>query len=444
MSDIVADTEKTFMLLVCKNPVAFLESTNRGVVGRLFTNKDNLNLYKLLWKYHKLYKTLPTPESLYTYAQSASGISEEQKEKSTLYYQELLAEETPDIDITTCIDAMFTLYKRRAAVDLALTLSKEQSKDNIDKTIESLVADFTKLKNLGNKDEDIANYKSNNDERLAKYQAAKARKNSGGLLYCFDTLNKITGGQDPGTLWIIRGGPKAGKSTSLINMANHVVSTGKNIVYFSAEVSREVIERRLDALNTHIPMSAIKQGRLSPEQEEQYIKYLTTEDRKRGSFITIDNGSMNPEYIRGHVLDLLNKMPIHLIVVDYLSLLHMPYKFESNWLEIGEIAKALRAIAKELQIPVLTAVQTNVRSGKTALSQEIENTTDLLMDISREHPDEDVISGAAVQLQAKIVLSRDSGLGSFNVDANFAFSEMREVSLDYYGGSQGEDIYGEK
>ena len=87
-------------------------------------------------------------------------------------------------------------------------------------------------------------------------------------------------------------------------------------------------------------------------------------------------------------------------------------------------------VAKEQQLPVLTAVQTNVRSGMTALSQEIENTTDLLLDISRENPDEDVIAGAAVQIEAKLVLSRDSGLGQFSIDAQFAFSEMKEVSME--------------
>ena len=104
---------------------------------------------------------------------------------------------------------------------------------------------------------------------------------------------------------------------------------------------------------------------------------------------------------------------------------------EAKWLEVGEIAKALRAIAKEFDVPVLTAVQTNIRSGMTALSQEIENTTDLLLDISRENPDEDVVSGAAVQINAKLVLSRDSGLGEFAVDAQFVYSEMREVELNY-------------
>lgn len=430
MSDALNDIEHSLLVLLCQSEPDFLETINRGVKPKLLSNEDNRSLYLLLRKYFKHYKHLPTKEELLIFAQSADGVDAVQKERSVLYYQELLAEDKPNVSVETCIDALFNSFKRVESKRLALKLADDNSQKFIDHTLETLVSDFTKLKNLGNKEEDISDYKTNTNERLMKYQQAQARKNSGGMLYCFPSLNRITGGQDKGTLWIIRGGPKAGKSTALINMANHVVKTGKNIVYFSAEVSREVIERRLDALNLHIPMNDIKRGTLNEQQEKQYLDWLQTPDPRRGSFITVDSGAMNPEYIRAHLLDLKNKMPIDLVVVDYLSLLHMPYKMESKWIEVGEIAKALRAIAKEQQLPVLTAVQTNIRSGMTALSQEIENTTDLLLDISRENPDEDVIAGAAVQIEAKLVLSRDSGLGQFSIDAQFAFSEMKEVSME--------------
>lgn len=431
MSDATNEIEQSLITLICQDEVSFLEVINRSVTSKLFEKEENKNLYILLRKYFKQYKKLPTAEELVVFTQTADGITQAQKERSILYYQELLAEDKPDADVSIIIDALFNHYKRTESKKIALQLADDKNQNHINKTLETLVSDFTKLKNLGNKDEDISDYKKNCDRRFQKYLAARERKNSGGLLYCFPTLNRITGGQDAGTLWIIRGGPKAGKSTALINMANHVVSTGKNILYFSAEVSREVIERRLDALNLHIPVNDIKRGTLDEDQEKMYLNYLQNPDPRRGSFVTIDNGTMNPEYIRGHILDMQNKMDISLVVIDYLSLLHMPYKMESNWLEVGEIAKALRAIAKELQLPVLTAVQTNVRSGRTALSQEIENTTDLLLDISRENPDEDVIAGAAIQIDAKLVLSRDSGLGQFSLDAQFSFSEMKEVTINY-------------
>jgi archaellum biogenesis ATPase FlaH len=431
MSDEQSVFEKSFMILICQDDKIFLDAINRGVSTKVLIEERNKSLYLLLRKYFKHYKKLPTPEELVIFSNTADGVTKEQKERDVLLYQELLVATRPDISGTVCIDSLFQIYKRNAAKDVALRLADEKNQQFIDSTLDKMVTDLTKIKNAGNKEEDIVDYKVTASERIQKYQQAKERKNSGGLLYCFPTLNKITGGQDRGTLWIIRGGPKAGKSTALINMANHVVKTGKNIVYFSAEVSRAVIERRLDALNCGIDMNELKRGTLAPEQEERYIDWLSNPDPRRGSFIIVDAGAMTTEYIRARMLDFMSKMPIDLVVVDYLSLLHMPFKMEAKWLEVGEIAKALRAIAKEFNVPVLTAVQTNVRSGMTALSQEIENTTDLLLDISRENPDEDVISGAAVQINAKLVLSRDSGLGEFALDAQFVYSEMREVELIY-------------
>lgn len=423
--------EKSFMVLICQDDKIFLDAINRGVNTKLLTDPRNQSLYLLLRKYFKHYKRLPTPDELVLFSNTADGVTKEQKEQDVLLFQELLCSPKPDISGVVCIDALFQNYKRIAAKNVALRLADENSQKFIDNTLDKMVSDLTKIKNAGNKEEDIVDYKATNSDRIRKYQLAKERKNSGGLLYCFPTLNRITGGQDRGTLWIIRGGPKAGKSTALINMANHVVKTGKNIIYFSAEVSRAVIERRLDALNCGVDMNEVKRGTLSPEQEERYLDWLNNPDPRRGSFIIVDAGAMTTEYIRSRMLDYMARMPVDLVVVDYLSLLHMPYKMEAKWLEVGEIAKSLRAIAKEFDVPVLTAVQTNIRSGMTALSQEIENTTDLLLDISRENPDEDVVSGAAVQINAKLVLSRDSGLGEFAVDAQFVYSEMREVELNY-------------
>lgn len=431
MTSEINTIEQSFMVLICQDETVFLDTVNRGVTSKLLASEQNKSLYLLLRKYFKHYKRLPTSEELVVFSNSADGITKEQKERAVLLYQEYLASEKPEISGDLCIDSIFQLYKRNAAKEVALRLADEKNQAFIDKTLEKMVADLTKIKNAGNKDEEIVDYRNTTDSRLKAYQAAKDRKNSGGLLYCFPTLNRITGGQDRGTLWIIRGGPKAGKSTALINMANHVVKTGKNVIYFTAEVSRAVIERRLDGLNCGLDINQIKAGRLDPEQEARYIDWLSNPDPRRGSFIIVDSGAMTTEYIRARMLDIMSKTEIAVVVVDYLSLLHMPYKMESNWLEVGEIAKTLRAFAKEFDVPILTAVQTNVRSGRTALSQEIENTTDLLMDISRENPDEDAISGAAVQINAKIVLSRDSGLGDFALDAQFAYSEMREVELAY-------------
>ena len=425
------DAEKSLITKIVNKEESLLKAIDKGIVPDVFLQQENRDLYDLLKKFFIKYRRVPNTQELVLFSSSDTTISKEQKEKSPLYFQELLANDTPiDASDDLLIDSLVSVYKANKAKQIALTLAKDGAEEKIDSTIDKMIAGYTKLKNIGTSGELVVDYKEDAADRLARYEKVKLKQQDTGLYYCFPTLNRITGGQDRQTLWVVRGGPKAGKSTALINMSNHVAKQGKNVIYFSAEVSKDVIERRLDAINLSIPMSAIKRGTLTEDEERAFRDYTTNPDPKRGSIIIIDKSNITTESIRAQVRDIRNKMPIHLIVVDYLGLIKLSYKAESKWIEIGEVAKELRAIAKEEDLPVLTAQQTN-KQGDTANAQEIDRTCDLLFDISRENPDEDAIEGGNVDVTAKIVFSRDSGLGTFPIEAQFAYSLMKEVQTDY-------------
>lgn len=425
---IYEDAERKLIIRISQEETSILKALDKGLIGDVFTDpllKDFFELYK---RFYIKYRKPATPEEFTLFAQTASDTTDTQKEKCPLFFQELLTEELPEQETDVLIDAIVRVYKTKQARELALTLASDKSEENIDKTIDNLVSSYTRLKNMGSSGEMVTDYRENNLDRWKRYEAVEARKQDTGLLYCFPTLNRITGGQDNKTLWVVRGGPKAGKSMTLINMANHVVQQGKNIVYFSAEVNTATIENRLDALNTGLQINSIKRGQLDERERAIYHKWITdeVERSRRGSFIIIDKGNMTTESIHATIRDIKSKMPLHLVVVDYLGLIHMPYKMESKWVEVGEVAKALRAIAKDEDLPVLTAQQTN-KQGETANAQEVDRTCDMLFDVSRDNPDEDTIAGATVQITAKMIYSRDSGLAEFPLEASFAHAKVREV-----------------
>lgn len=424
------DAEDKLIIKLARDEQSLLKALDKGLVATVFEKEENRNLFTVLKRFYLKYHKLPLPDELMLAVQTDGKATKEQKEKSTLQFQVILAAEIPEQDTDVLVDAVISVYKGKKAREVALRLSKDDADRNIDATMDEMVNDLTKLRNMGSTGEMVVNYKEDASERINRYNAVKARQQDTGLYYCFPTLNRITGGQDSKTLWVVRGGPKAGKSTALINMANHVVRTGKNIIYFSAEVNKDVIERRLDAINIGVPMNDIKRGTLNPDEEKLYIDWLTKNDPTRGNFIIIDKGNMTTDSIRATVRDIKTEMPIHLIVVDYLGLIHLPYKTESKWIEVGEVSKELRAIAKEEDVPVLTAQQTN-KQGDTANAQEIDRTCDLLLDISRDNPDEDTMAGAVVQVTAKIVYSRDSGLGEFPLEAQFAYSQLQEIQTSF-------------
>ena len=427
---IYEEAESQLIVKLVQEEASLLKAINKGLTSGVFENEGYRNVYSVVCKFYNKYHKMPTADGLMLVAQTDGSFTEEQKSRTTLDFQELLIQDLPEQDTDVLIDAAINVYKTKQARKIALKLSSDKADKDIDGAMAEIVNDFTKLRNMGTTGEMVVNYQEDYSERLARYDAVKAKKEDTGLYYCFPSLNRITGGQDSKTLWVVRGGPKAGKSTALINMANHVVKTGKNIIYFSAEVNKDVIERRLDALNLHIPMNDIKRGCLQPEDEAKFRNYLENPDKKRGNFVIIDKGHITTDSIRATIHDIKNSMPVHLVVVDYLGLIHLPYKAESKWIEVGEVSKELRAIAKDENIPVLTAQQTN-KQGDTANAHEIDRTCDLLLDISRDNPDEDTIAGAVVQVTAKIVLSRDSGLGEFPLEAQFAFSELKEYSPEF-------------
>ncbi len=430
MGTIYEEAERKLIIRLAKDEKAVLKALDKGLTRSVFKEQKHNDFFDLLKRYYNKYHAMPSPEEFTLFAQTAAETNENQRQVIPLFFQELLVEETPAEDPDVLIDAIVRVYKTKKSRDLALILSKEQSEDNIDATLDKMITGYTKLKNMGSAGELISDYKTNNNERLARYEAVKARKQDTGLLYCFPTLNRITGGQDNQTLWVVRGGPKAGKSMTLINMANHVVKQGKNIIYFSAEVNKATIENRLDALNTGLPITAIKRGLLDEEEEAKLKNWYEHPDNKRGSFIIVDKGNMTTESIRATIRDIKTQMPVHLVVVDYLGLIKMPIKMEAKWIEVGEVAKELRAIAKEENLPVLTAQQTN-KQGDTANAQEIDRTCDMLFDVSRDNPDEDTLAGATVQITAKMIYSRDSGLGEFAMEASFSHAVIREVITEF-------------
>lgn len=423
---IYEEAEQKLIIQLAHDEKAVLKALDKGLISDVFQKEESKSFFDMLKRFYDKYHKVPTPEEMTLFSQTGDKLTEEQRKRTAIYFQELLTEDVPTEDTDVLLDAVISVYKTKAARNIALTLASDKSEDNINQTLEGLVSKYTKLKQMGESGELISDYNENNNERKARYLAVKERQQDTGLYYCFPSLNRVTGGQDNKTLWVVRGGPKAGKSTTLLNMANHVVKTGKNVVYFSAEVNKATIENRLDAMNTGLTINAIKRGQLESREEEKFMSYLDKGNVGRGSFIIIDKGYITTEGIRATIRDIKTQMPIHLVVVDYLGLIHMPYKMESKWVEIGEVAKALRAIAKDEDLPMLTAQQTN-KQGDTANAQEIDRTCDMLFDVSRDNPDEETIAGATIQLTAKMIYSRDSALIEFPLEASFAHAIIREV-----------------
>jgi replicative DNA helicase len=432
MVDIYATIEDQLITHVVQSESAVLSCIRYNIKADFFENTDNADLFKIVMRYYKEYQQLPQAADLLLFTTTATTITEAQRTQTPLFFQEVLVRELPPNSVDVLLLQFIKKYKAKQTREALLAITDKLDAPAVDSTLASLLDRLALINKIGTNDEIKSEYTEDGQDRLHRYNRIKNKEIAQGLHYGYPTLSKYAGGHDSKTLWVVRGGPKAGKSTFMINCANHVCKQGKNIVYFSAEVSRDVIERRLDALNLDIPISDIKYGTLEPGEEARYKQYVEDKNKKYGKFIIVDKATMTTDYIAATVQDIRQDTNIDLIVVDYLGLIKLQQKVESRWIEVGEVSKALRALAQETNVPVLTAQQVN-RAGETANAHEIDRTCDLLLDLSRDNPDEEVISGAVIQITATIVYSRDSGLGQFPIDAQFAFGKMTEPVAMFAG-----------
>lgn len=179
------------------------------------------------------------------------------------------------------------------------------------------------------------------------------------IAFPWKTFNKITqGGYGKGDLVLIFGNPKGGKSWAAIAMAAEAAQQGKNVVYYSLELSESYVGKRFDAYFTGIPVDKIDQHRDKVEEIMSTIPgkiIIKSYPPKRASLDTIER----------HLDQLMNQneLEIHAVFIDYLDLLKNRNKTRAERKDdIDDVYTDAKGLAKERNIPVISPSQAN-RSG---------------------------------------------------------------------------------
>lgn len=175
----------------------------------------------------------------------------------------------------------------------------------------------------------------------------------------FKDLDELTSGFQPGDLIIIGGRPGMGKTAFALNIAQHVgVELGEPVAFFSLEMSKEQIAVRLLSSIAMVNASALRKGFIGKRDWER----LTDAALKLSEApIYIDDSSqMSVLEVRAKARRLrLEKGRLALIIIDYLQLLRSRTAYEVREQEISEISRSLKALAKELKVPVVALSQLN-------------------------------------------------------------------------------------
>jgi replicative DNA helicase len=223
-----------------------------------------------------------------------------------------------------------------------------------------------------------------------------------GIATGFVDLDRKTSGLQPGDLIVVAGRPSMGKTAFALNIAEHVALTvGMPVAIFSMEMGAAQLVMRMLGSNGRVDQQKMRTGKL----DDNDWKGLTDAvGRFHDSPIFIDeSGMLNPTELRGRARRLYRQQGgpgLGLIIVDYLQLMETGNSTENRATEVAEISRAMKALAKELNVPVMALSQLNrgleQRPDKRPVMSDlresgaIEQDADLILFIYRDevyHPE---------------------------------------------------------
>ncbi len=174
----------------------------------------------------------------------------------------------------------------------------------------------------------------------------------------FSELDGLTNGLHPGQLILIAARPALGKSTLALDFARAAAITNDlPAIFFSLEMGRSEIAMRLLSAESNIFLQKLRKGDVRPDD---WTTLASTRGRIADAPLYIDDSpNMTLVEIRAKCRRLKQKVGLKLIVIDYLQLMTSGKKVESRQQEVSEFSRALKLLAKELQVPVIALSQLN-------------------------------------------------------------------------------------
>jgi replicative DNA helicase len=174
----------------------------------------------------------------------------------------------------------------------------------------------------------------------------------------FADLDRLTNGLHPGQMIVIAARPAMGKSTVALDIARSAaIHHNMATVIFSLEMGKNEITMRLLSAEARIPLQNMRKGTM---REEDWTRLARTMGEVSDAPLFIDDSpNMALMEIRAKCRRLKQRHDLKLVVIDYLQLMSSGKKVESRQQEVSEFSRALKLLAKELEVPVIALSQLN-------------------------------------------------------------------------------------
>ena len=238
----------------------------------------------------------------------------------------------------------------------------------------------------------------------------------------FADLDAMTNGFQNSELIIIGARPSIGKTALALSMMHHIALERKiRCGFFSLEMPYEQIGMRLLTMDAHVNMSKIRSGMLNSEDLDR----ITAAANRwyESPLYTVDTPNMRLLELRAMARRLVVNNKVQIIFIDYIGLITTENTAAPVYEQVSEISKSLKALARELEIPIVALCQVgrDAEGKEPNLAQlrgsgSVEQDADVVMFIDRDRKNEQNGKAAAIQ-DAKIILAkqRNGPTGDINI-----------------------------
>jgi replicative DNA helicase len=260
------------------------------------------------------------------------------------YYAEIVAEKA----------MLRRLIKLNEEIENMCYLGKEPMEAVLE-TTEKKVFELVQKRNTG----DFVPIKQVVLNALDKIEAAS--KNAGsvtGIPTGFLDLDYKTAGLQPSDLILIAARPSMGKTAFVLNIAQHVAfKANKSVAIFSLEMSKEQLVNRLFALEAQVDAQSLRTGNLKDSDWEKLIESAGIIGKSK--LMIDDTPGISISELRSKCRKMKLEHGLDIIIIDYLQLMtgRVGGRSESRQQEISEISRALKGVARELNVPVIALSQ---------------------------------------------------------------------------------------
>jgi replicative DNA helicase len=221
-------------------------------------------------------------------------------------------------------------------------------------------------------------------QAMTKVEEIQQRGEAVGVLTGYTDLDSLTHGLHPGQMIIIAGRPGMGKSTAAVDVARHAaIRGGHSVVLFSLEMSREEIGMRIASAEAKVGLHHLRGGAMTDDDWQRIARVSPAITSAR--LHIDDTPGLTLTQIKAACRRIQQRQGLDLVVIDYLQLVtHSGRRAENRQVEVSQMSKDVKLMAKELGVPVVALSQLNrgpeARTDKRPMMSDLRESGSLEQD----------------------------------------------------------------